>query len=236
MHNWLIDLDDGRASRDLSSIDATRTDKQAKALEAIEAMGEEAIPLLLQMIQEERPPLLELTEDAGNAIVEWASGGRSTLEKTTDADVTRWKAALALEHLAPKHAEVRTELVRLFTVTNRFAIREIAFALGNAHPEGIAALTNSITTGLTKRGSLWMEMCAVWSLSLRPAAAKEALPLLMEIAGKTNSPALAFYAIDALGNIGSEAAIAIPILEQQTNNLFLKQEAERALKKIKAAE
>jgi hypothetical protein len=262
LSRWLKRLDDGRAFGISSGALPAPTPEQIEAAEAVHAMGANALPLLMEDIHVTPSANSFRFKLQGrlNAVVERVTGSRP-FGDGTEEDRIRWRAAQGLAALGPLAKPAMPELKRLL-LTNYFhsSIKEAAYALATVGPEGVEILTNAVQKntewsgmcaiwalgqhpaagtnvipfliGATTSTSEGTACGAVQVLGLFHTRGEIVIPALTNALAGTNS-SVSRDAARALGEFGSQATQAVPLLESRTNNTSVRDEALRALEKIK---
>lgn len=161
-------------------------------------------------------------------------------------EANRLYAIRALEKIGPDAIDAREPLLKMalgptatsFARNNQSASISALCAIVPGQPRhGVPILTQMlqerksarILTGWDSHGHR-----VIRALGSMGAAAKPAVPLLMELAEKERGIYLTTY-IEALGNIGAEAREALPLLRGFLNHksVFVARAAEKAIGKIK---
>jgi hypothetical protein len=226
---WLKRLDNGRSPNGISSSQLVLpTPAQLEAIQAIHAMGTNALPWLMLDIHAQPG-----TNSRGIRFHRWTEkhlpgsiSRRFDYLETTEEDWTRWRAAQGLSALGPLAKPALPELKRLlYTNYWHSSIQEAAYALAAIDPEGIEILTNAV-----QPQTEWSGMCAIWALGQHPAAGARCIPFLIQ-ATASKSEGTAMGAIEVLGLFHADPGHVIPALTNllASTNAELSQRAARSL-------
>ncbi len=203
--SWLARLDDGKRERwgemSWESVDGTQSNRSAgqrQAAEAIQGMGEAALPYLHnEMVR---------TEGAG-----WF---REKLGLSAPPAVARHRAALALDALGPAAKPLLPQLTVELEGTN--CPKEAAMVLASIGPEGWAILTKAVSST-----NNFAAPCSLWALGTHRAGGAETVAALKYILTNGSFDYLDAQAAWALARIDQNHGELLPLF---VNGLGAKRE------------
>jgi hypothetical protein len=208
---WLTQLEGGTTDSAIQYVRLSYTSNQIQAIIAIRAIGTNAIPRILEDLHAEESPSVSFLKEISATIRLKLRKPIPEIQDSTTAQVTRWKAALALDALGPTAAPHVLHSIPMRLTTNTFPAeaKEKAFVLVGMGPKGLTLLTNLI-------GSRWWEgACISWAMAQHAeAATPDWTPFLINIAknraiGRNRYNSTAIW---ALGEIAQDPATTIPFL------------------------
>ena len=220
------------------SLPPAPTKRQLEAAAAVHQLGSNAIPELLRMLQTRD----RFSAVSRRRIQQWLNRFHIRIPQLLDDEHTpaagpRHRAALGFIALGSNVRPPISQLIPLFKDTD-FS-KESALVLADSGPEGLVPLREAITN--TTPGN-WQVLTAMWALSQFPTNEQVVLPAALhgvtnsdvgvrlcsifilnriqtepqiEVEALTNcisDPMVAWSGLQAIGNYGTRATSAVPIL------------------------
>ena len=192
LSDWLVQLtdSDSQAERDRAAV-------------AVRAIGTNAIPTLLQMLNSQEPPLW-------TKFLAWRRGGYHPFGfHFWQPPNNLSRAQAGFDQLGPLAAPAVPDLIKILDDNrSRECSERTATIFGNIGPEAKAAVPSLLRRAVSKnRSEHYFDFAALGKIHAEPALT---VPVLIEVI--SNSPGDRYYAVSAVGQFGSNAKAAVPIL------------------------
>jgi hypothetical protein len=220
------------------SADLNQTSVNAEAADAIRHIGSDRFPYLLYAITNKEPalkrkivgflpgrlqnliPPANLAEPRGEAVLAFAVLGKQAESVTPELAKALYEAesckaaALALSAIGPKGWTVLTQAIGAGTSTNENAAYCAVWALGGqrAAVQGTLETLESAVTNRTATAAIADEAC--WALGRIGQDKEHVVPFLITAVESPGKQAVNWYAIIGLGEFGTNATSAVPLLLQ----------------------
>lgn len=214
---------------------ANHTRSQLEAIDALQHLGTNAIPFLMDEMRTQNIELRDRIEIERVRISDFIHqkifNQSSPLllaaqSHKTSAELRHWDAARGLNALGLQASVVIPELSLIMNHDNNRSA-DAAYALAGMGPDGTAALLQSYTNNYN-----WVAMCAVWAMGQCPTNRQAALPKILLLLNDKDE-FMRMAATWSLGEIRSDPVLVAPALAANLADIGsnMRQNTDAALRK-----